>query len=361
MLALPYLTVEQEQADIVERNIMQHWKYIRKFNPDPIKAEQVKQEILFKILENRLHLDDYTPYIKKLARVLALREGNRKELPYDVYSPEGEISSTFRILRTSLDDKEMEDRSRLRKEFCHLYLKYDKDFANLSVLFNSEMDGADAKTLSKLRLSNEGLYSDVRNLIEEYGVTTLQYLGVFLKDLPNLRDTEVSENHKDIIFKPVRNMNILDRVVNNGVYTEDGKLVKIDEKMLMSEENPDYFKWKAQGSSHKIQKIDCTPFMEYLYDQIYVNEGVDTKHIMWCDSHYRLTTPAGDYYIDENREYFINRCRVELVAALVKASVGNVIAISPDNIYFRGKKLSYIKANVRGKVIILPVEKYIIK
>lgn len=351
-------TKQTDSPIVVMENIRRNMGYIRLFNGSD--AEEVAQEIFLRILRNNRGFDDYTPYIKKLARTI--RRKKEKEVATDVYSNEGEVSGVFRQLKETVELKTIEGLEGLYKRLRHLYLLNEKSFDKLGVLFRSDLDEACDTNLKKLRTRDLQLYNGLRSIIDTYGaLDTFLALEKFLSDLGNLVNVQVAETMKEIKIRPLsKTVSALEKIPDKPTIKDsNGQELGIDKAKLLTEPNPDYIKWTANGTTSptkRLQCIDITPYMEYLYQEVYVEQGVQTKVITWCGDSYKLTSPSGEMYIDESFEYFINQCRIELLASVIRASIGNIVALSPDSIYFKGKRIENIKLTVPSKVLILPVK-----
>ena len=150
------------------------------------------------------------------------------------------------------------------------------------------------------------------------------------------------------------------------IVDKNGKYYGIDKLNLTMERDPDTFDWDIINStSCDIIRIDISPLINYIYSQVFVPQGVFTKHIVWCDNVYKVTTPGGKSFVNIDRNKFINQVRVELISHLVKNRFNTIIAISPDYIYIKPtRSMNYDTVRLiltTGKIIDLPIEIYLKK
>lgn len=309
-------------------------RYFKKFNP--VHWEEAMHSAYLVALENQDgRYDNLHPYIKKLAR--NIMRSRTRDIPFTVFDEGGEISTIFRSLSEIIETTTFDGNSELVGEFKKLYLRNPDSFMKLQHIFNYD-DDKHLRKIKEFRSKDKELWQAVRSLVEKFGPEyTFGTLGHFFAELPNLTKPSVEGQIKEILIRPGK-LHVLSKLPDMPtiVGEDDGEYHYINPTTLEMSRNPDYFKWDVIGSSMcDIYRIDYSEFMNHVYEEVYVPQGVDTKFIKWCGDFYKLTTPAGESEINMDREKFINRVRVELVANLIARGVGSIIAISPDNLYIK--------------------------
>ena len=150
------------------------------------------------------------------------------------------------------------------------------------------------------------------------------------------------------------------------IMDKKGNYYGIDKLNLSMERDPDTFDWDLiTQTSCNVIRIDMSPLFDYMYRQVFVPKGVFTKHIVWCDDAYRVTTPGGKSFVNIDRNKFINHVKVELISHLVHNRFNTIIAISPDFVYIKpNRMMNYDTVRLilhTGKIIDLPIEIYLKK
>lgn len=339
--------------------------YFKKFN-GPRWEEAVQQTYLF-ILDHRndSYGDDILPYIKKLARLILKKKF--KDSPYGVFTEDGEISPVFATLQDYIDTTNLDGRSPLMNTFKELYLLDSESFMRLKLIFDYD-NPSEIENLKDLRVKNTQLTEEFTRIIQKHGSDyVFASLYQFFKMLPDLIKERYTNQTKEVVIKP-SNFTALSRINDKPtIIDEKGKQYKVDRNSLLTTKNPDYFKWDIVGSSLcDILKIDISQYMNYMYEETYVQEGVHTHHIEWCGDKFKLTTPGGTPYIGLDFEKFLTNVRIELLLNLMLSNVGSVIAISPDSLYVKPTRVfQFDKIRVKmlhtGKVIDLPITTHIHK
>ena len=345
----------------VEKAIQDNIQYFKKFNG--VRWEEaVNKTFEVAIQHVKSEYETLDPYIKTLARTI-LKE-QEKETPMDTVTEDGEVSFPFLKLTSHIDeDRILTDRNEIMKVYKELYLKYEEDFLKLKVIFKKD----DAKFSKYEVVKNEEIKREIAKLRMNYDVSQVyDVLYEFFKSLPKYSKAIENATMKiiDMRSKEQEFLSYLPDIPM--IVDEKGNLYDIDKLNLSMEKDPDTFKWDViTQTSCDIVRIDYSPLINYMYQQVFVPKGVFTKHIYWCDDMYRVATPGGKYYVNIDREKFINLVKIELIAHLVNNRVNTIIAISPDYIYVKPvRMISYdtIRLNLfTGKVIDLPIEIYLKK
>jgi hypothetical protein len=132
-------------------------------------------------------------------------------------------------------------------------------------------------------------------------------------------------------------------------------------KSTQSTVNLDIVKWQPlKKSMTSVVKIDIIAFMEYIYTQVCVPQGVNTALIKWLKKENIKILPSGVQLLNVTLEHYIVELKAELLTTLSKNGITDIIGITADAIYFRPRRL--IKYNniqyklYTGKIINMPVQ-----
>lgn len=347
-------------STLVWNTIIENVGYFKKFNMD--RWQEAMHMTYITAIQNRdkSYGYDIEPYIKKLARTILRSRG--REDSYSVVNDEGEVSWVFSVLRDEIDISRISGKEVLKDRFKELYLMDRENFLKLRDIF--VYDDIDSLDLRSLRTKSPKIYNEIKSLIYDYGVeVTFGVLQEFFEELPMLCPEKEPGGIREILLKE-GNYAVLSKIPDTPTIVDDnGNYHFLDRDTLTMDINPDYINWRLIGNSKsRVFRIDILPFVTYLYEQVYVQQGVNTRHIIWCGEKYSVKTPGGVSYICLDREKFISICRVELVINLLQNNIGNLVAASPDNLYFKPSRRfneDVIRLRFKdGKVIDLEVSLY---
>lgn len=345
----------------VEKTIQENIQYFKKFNGNRWQ-EAVNKTFEVAIQHVKSEYEILDPYIKTLARTI-LKEPE-KETPMDISTEDGEVSYPFLRLTSFIDETRiMLDKKEIMDVFKELYLKYEEDFLRLKILFKKDDDKFSKSEIIKNDEIKDALY---RLRLKYEAVPVYDILYEFFKSLPKY-SREIENATMKIIDMKSKEQEFLSSIPDIPMIIDNkGNYYEIDKVNLSMSKNPDTFEWDViTPTSCDIVRIDYSPLINYMYEQVFVPQGLFTKHIYWCDDMYRLTTPGGKHYVNMDREKFINLVKIELISHLVNNRVNTIIAISPDYIYIKpARMISYdtIRLNLcTGKIIDLPIEIYLRK
>jgi hypothetical protein len=331
--------------------------YFKKFNRERYE-EAMHKTFVFALGHRKDNYSDLTPYVKKLARTI-LKE-KEKEKPYDVYTEDGEVSPVFSPLQDSIDESNLTDITEIKDIFKEMYLTDKEEFLKLKNLFTPH---ATEESLKLNMVKDKYLTSNLSKAYRLYGSTLFfKVLYQFLNEMTPHHHPTSGGVIKEVQLKKV-NPNIVEKLSDEPCIKtlKDDKLHGIDKLTLKMDVNPDLVRWVVATTTNcNIIKVDISPLINYMYEQVFVEKGVDTKHIMWCDDKYKVITPAGIAYIGVDRLKFMSLVHNELVLNLLANNLNKMIAISEDSIYVRPTRLSGLET-IRlklytGKIIDLPVE-----
>lgn len=343
--------------DSISRNI----RYFKKFN---VNWEEAAQRTYIACLDNQdSRFDDLDPYVKKLARnIMKIKQ---QETPHDMYNERGDVSYVFNSLSTSINDADIVDKvvvEAIKDKFRELYLMDEEEFIKLRALFVYDLSH---EKLKEFGVKNSLIKSEFSRIVQKYGSNIVFYaLYDFLKELASKNVLKNGTKIRELQLKE-GNYTYIDRIPDTPqIRAKCGGLFAVDRNTLEMGINPDYVSWETVfKTSCDILKIDISPLIDYMYTEIFVEEGVDTKHIKWCGSKYKLTSPGGYTTISVERNKFLSLVRAELILNLLMNNIVTIIALSPDSVYLKPTRATQLEAlRLRlavGKVIDLPVSIHI--
>ena len=338
--------------EAIDKNI----NYFKKFNG--AEWEEAVQRTFITALQNQNEAyEDIEPYIKNLARNVLKTQS--QENPYDMITEDGEVSYPYLGLVSFIDEGIFVDNKEVEDTFKELYLLYKEDFLKMGAIFNQE--SFDRHEVVR----NQKLIDKIRVLEAKYSAKDIvSLLSVFLSKLPEYTHQKYTETIKTVEMK-VRKPDTIENLPDiPTISNKKGKYIGIDKATLTMEEDPDYIEWTTiANTSCNVMKVDITPLMDYMYKQIFVPQGVNTKHIEWCGDMYKVITPSGEGFVNIDREKFMQRVRADLVENFIESKIQYIIALSPDSIYIKPSRIityDYIRLVLfTGRVIDLPVSMHI--
>lgn len=359
--------VNLSHAQVVLDSIYNNIGYFKLFNRD--KWEEAAHRTFMTAMDNRRddYGDDILPYIKKLARnILKPSTKDMKEFVSDVYTEEGEISPLYTKLSEVIDIDSMDSLDEIKDVYKELYLMDKESFMRLEALYNHD-DVSEIENLKSNRINNKKMKEEFNRILTRYGASnTFTALLGFFNDLPELTKSRVTSLTKEVVMK-TGNMSLLEKIPDTPTIVDiRNEYHYIDRNTLLMDDNPDFYEWDVIGSSMcDILRIDISPFVDYMYEQVYVDMGVPTRHVEWCGDKYKLLTPGGNYHICMDADKFMTHVRVELLLNLMANNIGSIIAISPDNIYIKPTRaFQFDKVRLKfttGKQLDLPIRLHIKK
>lgn len=341
----------------VQNAITNNIMYFKKFN-GPNWEEAVQKAFITAVSNQNDNYDDVEPYIKNLARnILKTQE---VEKAYDTITEDGEVSYPYLKLVSTIDESIFIDNKEVNDSFKELYLLYPEDFLRLEMLFKAESE--DIFKLNKSEtIKNVKLKDAIQGLCLKYGTTEIFYiLYSFLNKLEDNLKPYSNTTIKTIEMRP-RGSKALELIPDIPLIKDKkGNFMGINKNTLTMDIDPDFVEWDTiNTTSCDIMKIDISPLMDYMYQQVFVPQGVHTKHITWCDDMYRLTTPSGVSVVNMNRDKFLNLVRVELIENLIESRFNTIIAVSPDSVYIKPSRVILYDtirlALITGKIIDLKI------
>ena len=361
MLTFSINDVDAVQMLRVEKTIQDNIQYFKKFN-GPRWQEAVNKTFMVATQHVKSEYETLDPYIKNLARNI-LKE-QEKESPCDMVTEDGEVSYPFLKLTTNIEDDEIFlDKEDILNTYKELYLLYEDDFLKLKQLFKKDDD----KFAKSEVIKNDEIKNAMYALRLKYRAEDIySLLYDFFNDLPKY-SRKIENATVKIIEMKNKEFDFLSAIPDIPLIVDkNGKYYGIDKLNLTMERDPDTFDWDIINStSCDIIRIDISPLINYIYSQVFVPQGVFTKHIVWCDNVYKVTTPGGKSFVNIDRNKFINQVRIELISHLVKNRFNTIIAISPDYVYIKPtRSMNYDTVRLiltTGKIIDLPIEIYLKK
>lgn len=347
-------------AASVWRAIQKNERYFKYFNKDKWQ-EAVHRTYVIALDKRNQQYEDIVPYIKNLARNVLK---TKTDAVVGLTTEEGEISPIFSgpDMQSFIDTDNIDSHIEIQDKFKELYLLDKESFMKLKNLFLID-EASELKKMRNLRVRNQKMSNEFMDLVDKYGYgTTFQVLHHFFTKLPQMINDTGHYDIKEIKLKKP-NVLLLEKIPSvPTIYDKNGLGYKIDKTNLRMDINPDYIKWSTGETSATVFKVDISEYINYMYEEVFVEEGVNTKHIEWCGDKYKVTTPADVTHIGLDREKFISQVRAELIINLLGNSLGQIVALSPDSIYFKpSRSFSYKTIRVKfisGKIFDLPVSVY---
>lgn len=338
--------------------------YFKKFNNDRWQEAVHKTYIYALEHQDQSYGDNILPYIKKLARtILSVKQ---VESSFGVFNDDGEIAPVFATLRDYIDTENLDGSVELKDAFKELYLMDSESFMKLKMLYVYN-DVDDVEDMKAIRVRNPKLNEEFRKLVVKFGADyTFRALFEFFNELPKLCATRVTNLTKELKLKN-GNFSVIEKIPDTPLIVDArGNYHYIDKNTLTMTENPDYLKWDIIGTSLcDILKVDISSYMTYMYEEVYADQGVNTRHMEWCGNKYKLTTPGGESHIGLDQDKFLSIVRIELILNLMMNNIGSIVALSPDNVYIKPTRaFQFDKVRVKfttGKVLDLPISIHIKK
>lgn len=355
------LSTGNNYAHRVLEAIKQNEGYFKKFN-NALYEEAMHKAYICALEHKKEGYTDLAPYIKKLARtILKVRE---TESPFDVYNEDGEVSAIFSKLQDTIDESHLVEKEEIKDIFREMYLVDKDEFMKLQNLFGEHVN---EDAMKQVALKNVQLKNILNRTYKAYGGQLVFYvLMEFFNDLA-MYTTNEEPKIREINLRG-GNYSVIDKIPDTPCIKTlaDGEPHCIDKNTLKMKINPDLTKWDTISNTNcNIIKVDISPLVNYMYEQIFVEEGVNTKHIEWCGSKYKLITPGGYSVIGMERVKFMATVHTELILNLLMNNFNKIIAISEDSVYIKPTRVSNLETirlkTVQGKIIDLPVTTHIKK
>lgn len=340
--------------------------YFKKFNG--AQYEEAMHLAFMRAISNQKEAyADPTAYLKKLART-EMRQ-RKYEIPCSVTDEEtGEIARPYVRLAEGFNIYGAESEKRLKELLTDLYLMYPDDMLLLRPVFlNEKCDAVEGKTLGK-QINKEVKQLLSAELAKIDGREGYKIIAQFYNELSQTTKTQqVMSGTKNIAFAPAdyrcKARIPTDRQIRITSGRKEGLLVGIDTstKIVMSDDvNLDSVNWVyANKGKTDIVKIDISPLMNYLYDMIYADKGVNTTMRRWLNNRYVLTTFGGQEHLNMNEDTFIDLCMEEILLNFVANNINNIIGFTVDTVYIKpSRSITYDKLRCTlscGKIIDLDV------
>jgi hypothetical protein len=351
-------------AVLVWHTINSNLGYFKKFNSD--RWQEAVHKTYITALEHRdqSYGDNILPYIKKLARTIL--QVKQMESSVGVFTDEGEISPVFSVLRDYIDTENLDGSLELKDAFKELYLMDSESFMKLKMLYVYN-DVEDVENLKAIRIRNTKLSEEFRKLIVKHGADyTFRALLEFFNELPKLCAVRETGLTKEVLLKS-GNYSVIEKIPDTPLIVDSrGNYHYIDKNTLTMTDNIDYLHWDIIGTSLcDILKVDISAYMSYMYEEVYADQGINTRHMTWCGNKYKLTTPGGVSHIGLDQDKFLSVTRIELILNLMMNNIGSIVAVSPDNVYIKPTRaFQFDKVRLKfttGKIIDLPISVHIKK
>ena len=355
VFSLNFNTTDFSYVSAVWSCIQENVRYFKKFNG--AQYEEAMHLVLVRALRNKkTEYTDLTPYIKKLART-ELKQKQR-DVPLNYTDEEtGEVSKQFIGLAKGFSVMTGEQSERLKNVFRDMYLMHPDEIIALRPLFEDirvytpESKAILAKVSDEVKDTLWSAISRINNSLEDGGKASCKAIMEFYDEIARADEKQFRLSGTKNIVMTAPDYRCMSRipvgdtiVITSG--SHKGEQMGIDTSKTLemtSDVNLDLVSWLPISKTRcDVIKIDISEYINYLYDNIYVDKGVNTPHRKWLGNRYALTSPAGKDYLNEDEEVFISKCIEELILNLIANNVNNIIGFTSDSIYVRPiRKITY--------------------
>lgn len=337
--------------------------YFRVFNRD--LAEDAMSDAYVRLLQHN-EMTNITAYVKKLAQVFS--KGVPMEYTFSDYESDDEDDGPSAVERmlfveSNIDVERLDYNSeRVQSRLRDLYLMHSEDFVQLGNMFR---EGFDVQRSTKVR--NPKLRDAIFGLCSDYGTSNvMQELYLVLRDIESKARVRIGAPVRTLQFRAKDNLDIRAHLDPVSIVLPNGKTYGIHPWRFTMDVNPDVVKWDvSSGRTIDVMRVDYTPLLDYLYEQVYAEPGVDTRHIRWCGTSYKLISPAGREFLNMDKESFFELVKQELFEAFIDNHLAPIVAISPDYIYIQPKHTltcDILRVTLAtGRSLDLPVDCYMRK
>lgn len=296
-------------------------------------------------------------YLRAIGRTILHDSYTKHESPFSVYDDEtGEVSYTYqRIVSAPEGEYFSEDvEDSLILEYTALYLRDSEAFRGVYVALREGKKNV-------IKSSDDKWVRDFKSLFREYSIS--QMVGAMREFFARLDKAEkrkrVGVKQKDLMIQPYTDeckMHLLGADVRQG--KKCSRLSALT--FTMSPPITDGKRFTVDVQHKGMVQINIDAYLDALYENIMVDEGVQTPYIRWLFGKYIMYSPSGTKsMVCENRERFIERCRRELISNLAQ-EVSGIFAVTSSYIYaIPQRKLMFSELHLRdfrNRVYILKVE-----
>lgn len=353
-------SANDQYAIKVWRTIQSNKRYFMKMNPNGTWEEAMARSFIWAVEHKNEYYasGDILPYIKRLARTIMYTKN--PEDPHSTMNESGSVSFVYSGLTETITPTTSGYSREIKDVFKDLYLMDKESFLSLKTLFQYDnFEGANKNKKPAIR--NKEFSQEFHSLINNYGAEAVfSTLFSFYEELP-----EISSHRENLAVREIK-LKKLKKDMSTAIPQTDtivnatGKTFGIQSDLTMNT-NPDYFKWSLLSSnSQSVVRLDISPYMDYIFEQVCVEEGVHTRHIEWCGDRCRMVFPDGTAYIGKDTDKFIEKARSILIFNLLADNVGKLVAVSADTLYFqpsRGLKAGKLRIKLAtGKSMDLRLE-----
>jgi len=368
--------IDDEYVNKVWDCIVQNVRYIKKFNG--ADYEEAMHLILARITSNRNDkYKDLTPYVKKLART-EMRQRTYSKAYNLVDDETGEIARPFLKLTDSFDILTDDRKEKLLNVFRDMYLLYPDDIMLLRTAFEKadisqqESKEINTKVDKHLRTVLWKAIQDFNVSVKDGGRYAYQIILEFYNEIAREQSKQLALEGTKYITLEVGDYRCASRFSTEPtirIVSDDknhGLEMGIDTRngiTMTHDVNIDLYQWVPISKTKcDIIKIDISALADYLYENVYVDKGVNTPHCRWAGDRYVLITPGGEEHLNLDPDLFIELCVEELLLNMTANSINNIIGFTPDSVYVRPvRKITYNTLRCKlynGKNIDLSVSYY---
>lgn len=343
----------QEAYDTIQRN---KWYIYKICRGDSTKINEVASRVLIHVITHRdyntenVELDAYVNVLAKHYLANICTEQQRQAEYDDGYQNTLKLSTN---LLPSIAGCNSAGKFAIEDALTHYYFKYPQDVKRycyntlqklgIKMYVNSPVD-------TEAGPQDKKSWNVLLKEIQRYDAVTLLNATLTIANRISAQEHRVLRRNTVISVhaKPV-DYAVYDSVVSNvHVIVQIGKQARqygLNKYTLEMCDNTkhvvdlDTQKWQPlQQNAGTVYACDMTQFIEYLYRQVCVPEGVDTKCIRWLGKHNIKILPSGAQLEEVTVEQYILEAKLELLCTLVTTKISNVVGISSDNIYYSPRK-----------------------
>lgn len=355
VFSLNYNTNDFNYISAVWSCIQENIRYFKKFNG--AQYEEAMHLVLVRALRNKkAEFTDLAPYIKKLART-ELKQKQR-DVPLDYTDEEtGEVSKQYLSLAKGFAAMSEEQSERLKDVFRDMYLLHPDEIIALRPLFedihtyNTDAKAIMSKVSDEVKDTLWSAIARINNSLEDGSKASCKAIMEFYDEIAKADEKQMRLSGTKAITMAPSDYRCMSRIPEGNTIvitsgSHKGEQVGIDTSRTLemtSDVNLDLVSWSPITKTKcDVIKIDISDYVSYIYDNIYVDAGVNTPHRKWLGTRYVLTTPSGKDYLNEDEEVFVSKCIEELILNLIANSVNNIIGFTSDSIFVRPiRKITY--------------------
>lgn len=374
---------DEAYMQLVYNTIQKNKWYIYKIcRGDTVKMNEVSSRVLVHVITHRdynadkVELDAYVNVLAKHYLANMCAEQNKQSEYDDGYQNSLELSTALIPTVAGCDS---EGKYAIEDLLTHYYFKYPEDvkrycFTTLRTLgikmYTAESVDCDAPP------SDKKSWNVLLTQIHHYDAVTVLNATLTIANRISAQEHRM-QRRTGAFAIPARSIDydLFESLVASikavaRVGTKDRTLTFDPYTLSMRDEkrravNLDTVKWQPlQPNVPTIYACDVSGFLDFLYEQVCVPEGIDTKFIRWLGKRNIKTLPSGTQLEDVSVEQYMLEAKTELLSTLVATKVSNIVGVTEETVYYSPRKrityseLRYVMFN--GASVTLPVQATVI-